>query len=137
MTYVFPTYLNFHDREKLMAWNLDKSAVVKMADKRSAAARTSHGWYATRRWQSQRASQLEAEPFCRFCLDAGDRVRATVADHIKPHRGDAALFWDARNLQSLCRLHHGSTKARQERRGVTIGCGVDGWPLDEGQPPGG
>ena len=57
-------------------------------------------------------------------------VLATVVDHIKPHRGNELLFYDARNLQSLCKLHHDSTKQREEKRGVQIGCDVDGIPND-------
>jgi hypothetical protein len=87
-------------------------------------------------------SQLKTEPLCRFCLDAGDRVRATVADHVERHNGNEDMFWSGR-LQSLCKLHHDSSKQKQERRGCTIGCGLDGWPLDDCsnsgriQPPGG
>ncbi|WP_349253802.1 HNH endonuclease signature motif containing protein [Bradyrhizobium sp. CB2312] len=40
---------------------------------------------------------------------------AVVVDHIKPHRGDRALFWDKGNWQPLCTHHHNSTKQRLER----------------------
>jgi len=40
-----------------------------------------------------------------------------VADHITPHRGDEFLFWDAGNLQCLCKPCHDRHKQRQERRG--------------------
>ena len=33
-------------------------------------------------------------------------IRATVVDHIKPHRGDQKLFWDQNNWQPLCKEHH-------------------------------
>lgn len=36
----------------------------------------------------------------------GEMVKATVVDHIIPHRGDQKLFWDQRNWQSLCKQCH-------------------------------
>jgi shikimate kinase len=42
---------------------------------------------------------------------------ATVVDHIKPHRGDQALFWDKNNWQPLCTHCHASLKQSAERRG--------------------
>ena len=37
-----------------------------------------------------RPAQLLREPFCRECARQGIRTRATVVDHIRPHRGDWA-----------------------------------------------
>ncbi len=88
--------------------------------------------YNTRRWRLLRASHMLREPLCVMCRAQGYRVLATVADHIKPHRGDAALFYDAENLQSLCKLHHDAAKKAEENRGVMIGSGIDGTPLDPG-----
>jgi 5-methylcytosine-specific restriction protein A len=31
---------------------------------------------------------------------------ATLVDHVVPHRGDPALFWDVENWQSLCATCH-------------------------------
>lgn len=33
-------------------------------------------------------------------------ARASVTDHIRPHRGDVELFRDQKNHQSLCKRHH-------------------------------
>jgi len=33
-------------------------------------------------------------------------VKATVVDHIIPHRGDARLMWDESNYQALCKRCH-------------------------------
>ena len=71
--------------------------------------------YHTRWWQEARAEQLLKEPFCRECAGEGRRVRGQVVDHIRPHRGDLALFRDKTNLQTLCLRHH-SIKTRQEER---------------------
>ncbi|SPA17227.1 Putative phage holin (fragment) [Cupriavidus taiwanensis] len=56
-------------------------------------------------------------------------MRATVVDHVRPHRGDRRLFLDRTNLQSLCKLCHDSVKQRMEH-GQMVGCSLDGMPLD-------
>ena len=66
-----------------------------------------HGWYLLPVWTDDlQPAQLLAEPFCRECAKAGNRVRATVVDHVIPHEGDWKLFSDPTNLQSLCKFHH-------------------------------
>ena len=59
-----------------------------------------------RRWQKARKSYLEAHPLCVQCAKQGKYVRATVVDHIIPHRGDQKLFWDQNNWQPLCKSCH-------------------------------
>ena len=39
------------------------------------------------------------------CAKRGKYVRATVVDHIKPHRGDQKLFWD--NISKLVSENYG------------------------------
>ncbi len=74
-----------------------------------------HGWYNLPIWtQRLRPAQLLREPFCRECARQGKRTRATVVDHIVPHRGDWALFVDAGNHQSLCKYHHDQKTAREQ-----------------------
>lgn len=81
--------------------------------------------YSTARWQARRKAQLQREPLCAMC----DRpTPATIADHIEPHKGNEAAFWQG-ELQSLCKLHHDSTKAMLEK-GKVRGCDRDGTPLD-------
>ena len=58
------------------------------------------------RWQKARAAFLRAHPLCRSCQSAGRIESATVVDHIKPHRGNDALFWDHDNWQALCKACH-------------------------------
>ncbi len=55
-------------------------------------------------------------------------------DHIKPHRGDLALFWDRTNWQPLCNPCHNSLKAQVESRGYHEAVGLDGFPLDKNHP---
>lgn len=80
-----------------------------------------HAWYTLPVWTRRlRPQQLVSEPFCRVCArvyPAGDprsRTRATVVDHIVPHRGDWSLFVDPSNLQSLCKHHHDQKTAREQ-----------------------
>lgn len=85
--------------------------------------------YKSAAWRSKRANQLGQEPWCVRCLADGKRVRASVADHVIPHRGDVDLFWNG-DLQSLCWSHHSSDKQSEESWGSRA-IGVDGWPLDK------
>lgn len=78
------------------------------------------------RWQKARITYLARNPDCVMC-----GKKATVVDHIIPHKGDQQLFWDsASNWQSLCKICHDKAKAIQERKGVVIGCNLDGVPVD-------
>jgi 5-methylcytosine-specific restriction enzyme A len=77
---------------------------------------------------------LDAEPLCRMCKAEGRTVAATVADHIVAHKGDATLFWDPSNLQSLCDPHHSGAKQSEERTGYSSAIGIDGWPIDPRHP---
>lgn len=74
-----------------------------------------HGWYNLPIWTDDlRPAQLLREPFCRECARLGARTRATVVDHVKPFRGDWALFIDSGNHQSLCKHHHDQKTAREQ-----------------------
>lgn len=74
-----------------------------------------HTWYSLPIWtEILRPAQLMREPFCRECAKRGIRTRATVVDHIKPHRGDWRLFVDPANHQSLCKHHHDQKTAREQ-----------------------
>lgn len=78
-----------------------------------------HRMYGLDIWQRLRAEQLLRESWCRECAQVGHRVRATVVDHIVPHRGNMTLFTDPANLQSLCKRCHDrkTMRERSERRG--------------------
>jgi 5-methylcytosine-specific restriction protein A len=96
---------------------------------RSAAATIYRRWYRTTAWRLLRAGQLGREPWCRMCARIGRTTPATIVDHVEPHRGDHALFFDPSNLQSLCAPHHDATKQRAEHGRVTLPIGADGWPI--------
>lgn len=65
-----------------------------------------------------------------MCQERGRITAATVVDHITPHKGDTALFWDQSNWQSLCASCHNSHKQRLEKSGRVNGCDADGFPAD-------
>jgi 5-methylcytosine-specific restriction enzyme A len=90
--------------------------------------------YHTKQWEGLKRQVKAEEPLCRMCKDRGI-VRATYAvDHIIPHKGDMALFWDRGNLQGLCKTCHNVVKQIQEKHGYSQGCDKQGLPLDAGHP---
>jgi HNH endonuclease. len=62
--------------------------------------------YNSPQWKTMRAAQLAKEPWCVDCLDRNVHTLATEVDHIIPHRGEPALFFDPNNLASRCKPDH-------------------------------
>jgi len=84
----------------------------------------------TYRWQLSRREYLSANPLCLMCSAKGVVTVATVVDHITPHKGDQALFWQRSNWQPLCKRCHDSDKARIEGgKEARAAIGLDGWPI--------
>src|SRR5689334_15702372 len=66
------------------------------------------------RWEKARKTYLMRNPLCVMCQKEGRVTPATVVDHIVPHKGDTALFWDTENnWQPLCKPHHDRDKQRE------------------------
>ena len=66
-------------------------------------------------WQRFRAAWFAQEPrFCAHCAARGRIQPATVADHIRPHKGIPNLFWDPANLQGLCATCHSVKTANED-----------------------
>ena len=85
-----------------------------------------------KQWREARAAFLARFPLCAYYAKQGRTVGASVVDHIRPHNGDAALFWDERNWQPLCKYCHDSIKQREEKAGRKLPVfGVDGYPIDD------
>lgn len=103
-------------------------------NQRSDAAEAYRALYKTGRWKRLRAWQLQRRPLCAMCEKIGCITAATIADHVTPHRGDTELFFDGRNLQSLCKTHHDGVKQSEERRGFSTEVAADGWPTDPRHP---
>ncbi|WP_092419173.1 HNH endonuclease [Alloyangia pacifica] len=99
---------------------LKKSAAQPSGD---APGRRSHNWLNTSRWRRVRQRVLERD--CYVCQQTGvmligkyPAANSPVVDHIKPHRGDPALFWDEKNLQAVSKVWHDRTKQSLEKRGL-------------------
>jgi len=58
------------------------------------------------KWRRISKQYLESHPLCESCRKKGIYTKATVVDHIVPHRGDQKLFWDQTNWQPLCKKCH-------------------------------
>lgn len=104
---------------------------------------TARKWYKSKRWARIRQRQLSKHPYCQCPHHDGDKLPAdhpefggAVVDHIRPHRGDARLFWDTSNLASMTKQCHDSGKSSQERggHGFLRGCNADGEPLSKDHP---
>lgn len=75
-------------------------------------------WYNTARWRALRLKVLLRDLYTCQRRECG-RIEADtsrlVCNHVKAHRGDAALFWDESNLQTLCKPCHDKLKQREEQ----------------------
>ncbi|SKA26370.1 HNH endonuclease [Consotaella salsifontis] len=78
-----------------------------LSDKKRPSAKA-RGY--TAEWARESKRFLAVFSSCRRC-----GAPATLVDHIKPHKGDKALFWDRRNWQPLCTSCHSGAKQSQER----------------------
>lgn len=80
-----------------------KHKALHVGDRKSASSRGyNSGW----RKMRARFLQQPENVFCVECMKRGVLTRATVVDHIIPHRGDQELFWDQSNWQALCKSCH-------------------------------
>lgn len=71
------------------------------------------------RWRKARAEHLKNEPLCRPCAETWRVTAAQEVDHIIPHKGSMALFWDRENWQSICRDCH-ERKSALEAQGASV-----------------
>lgn len=102
-------------------------------DAKRREAKPWRAWYATKAWFIRRSRQLKHFPFCAKCLVMGMTRKATVVDHVLPHRGDRRAFFHG-EVQSLCKACHDSAKQREEGEGFAREIGNDGWPTDPKHP---
>ena len=66
-------------------------------------------------WEKARRVYLAEHPLCVKCAERGVYTKATVVDHIIPHRGDRLLFWDKSNWQALCKYCHDKKTGDEDR----------------------
>jgi 5-methylcytosine-specific restriction enzyme A len=88
-------------------------AVHRLRSRRSDEAKTWHKLYDAR-WQRYRISHLADHPLCAECERGGRLMPASIVDHIVPHRGDVALFWDPANHQAMCKACHDTKTATED-----------------------
>ncbi len=79
------------------------------------------------RWRTASKRYLRSNPLCVHCLENSKMVKATVVDHIVPHRGDKVLFWDESNWQALENM---MTRELNDLEDILICCvdGLTGFP---------
>ncbi len=94
----------------------EKHKPLHVSDEKS---KPSYGWYGSR-WRRESKRFLKVHPLCRICFLNGEYTKATVVDHVIPHRGDAGLFWAQNNWQPLCKKCH-DQKTRREDQTPTYG----------------
>ncbi|MBZ5497652.1 MAG: HNH endonuclease [Acidobacteriia bacterium] len=81
-------------------------------------------------WRKASRRFLEENPLCVHCRQAGRIRTSEVTDHIVPHKGDMALFWNRSNWQALCwRCHSRKPRVRMEGGGRN-----DAYILSRGAP---
>lgn len=98
-------------------------------DARSDSAREYRKLYKTSRWSRLRQWQLDQQPLCERCLLMGVVEEATVVHHRAKHVGSADMFFDAANLESLCKPHHDRDGHLEDNGKTVVRFGSDGWPL--------
>lgn len=92
---------------------LARLAIARAAAKTSAAAVAGSVLYNDRRWRKAARQFLAHHPLCVDCSGVGLVVAAREVDHIVPHKGDKALFWQRSNWQPLCKPCHSRKTARE------------------------
>lgn len=77
-------------------------------------------WYKTAEWRALRLRvAMRFHYVCQWpgCGRVAGGKGEGIADHWRPHRGDAKLFWDESNIKWLCKPCHDGPKAAAEARG--------------------
>jgi 5-methylcytosine-specific restriction protein A len=73
-------------------------------------------WYDEPEWRRMAwACKVKASFICAMCGTIAAAKGDAIADHVTPHRGDRALFFDETNLQCLCKACHDGRKQAEER----------------------
>jgi len=80
-------------------------------------------WYKLARWCGKNGLRLKTFArdgyVCQMCGRLQGDLSKLTCDHVKAHRGNAALFWDEKNLQTLCTDPcHVKHKQKQEQESL-------------------
>lgn len=82
----------------------------------SAAAEPWRAWYKLKAWLDLRVRVFVRDSYRCQMPGCGVVTGSPIADHVIPHRGDRALFFDDTNVQTLCKPCHDGRKQAEERR---------------------
>lgn len=88
---------------------------VRRADDQRRGSAHSRGY--DYRWRKYAKRFLREHPLCEcpVCRAGAGVVRQSeVVDHIVPHRGDMALFWDPANHQAMAKQCHDRKTATED-----------------------
>ena len=72
-------------------------------------------FYTSKAWKALRHQFIRKNPLCKMCSDEGRKSLAEVVDHIENLRDHWDKRFDWLNLQSLCKRHHASKSASNEK----------------------
>jgi hypothetical protein len=67
------------------------------------------------RWDKAAAAFKALHPFCLGCQAVEWQTKTEVVDHVEPHKGNQAKFWNTALWQPACRWHHDVIKPKLER----------------------
>lgn len=87
-------------------------AAMKKAAAKLVVSRSKRGY--TAQWQRASREYLAMHPLCVRCEAQGIVEVSRVTDHIVPHKGNMALFWDENNWQALCVRCHNEKTANED-----------------------
>ena len=109
----------------------DRAAVLRQRDKLRAET-DARKMYQTKEWQDLRLVILERDGWvCQatgvWLIKGREKPNAAVVDHIEPHRGDPALFFDPENLRSVAKSWHDSEKQKAEKAAARAAIRPGGW----------
>lgn len=136
--------VDLRSEKRIMTWGLraqsnqrqrqSKRERDKRHDERRREDQPWRPLYKTTEW-----ARLRLRVFLRDAYTCQDkhcrRVTARPhADHITPHNGDRAMFFDEANVQTLCPSCHNAVKQGVESRGYDLRCDASGLPLDPDHP---
>ena len=99
------------------AGNLSRQEANRTYDQRRGSSRA-RGYNSA--WDKASRGHRAKHPLCRYCALVGEVKAADLTDHLYPHRGDQAVFWNSAYWVSACNDCHNGFKQRVERKGRAV-----------------
>lgn len=91
---------------------------VKTKQEREASRPSARERGYTTAWDRASAGHQRSHPLCQYCELEGLTTATALTDHLYPHKGDQAVFWDRRYWVSSCKPCHDGMKQAVELRGT-------------------